>query len=177
MTDERISLRDALGAFAAGEALRGALLLTYNLDGLWFEEVFAPELFDRGVENCLLVRDGRAVQNELRSVRCIRANAGYSTRVFHPKLLLAVTEQRALLGIESANLTRGGYELNLELGNVFKIGPEGGPRRLFRDLLDYVGGPLRDELGGQPLATLDAIAVALQEVIGSNASTHSWQPQ
>src|SRR2546425_1147867 len=84
MTDERISLRDALGAFAPGEALRGALLLTYNLDGLWFEEVFAPELFDRSVENCLLVRDGRAVQNELRSVRCIRANAGYSTRVFHP---------------------------------------------------------------------------------------------
>lgn len=115
MTTERLNFRDALGAFAPGEPLGGVLLLTYTLDGGWFEEIIAPELFDRVVDHCLLVRDGRAVRSELQSFRCVRANAGYSTRIFHPKLVLAVTEGRALACIGSANLTRGGYETNLEL--------------------------------------------------------------
>jgi hypothetical protein len=166
MSIERLNFRDALGDFAPGETLRAVLLLTYNLDGRWFEEVIAPELFDRVVDHCLLVRDGRAVRSELRSVRCMRANAGYSTRIFHPKLVLAVTEQRALACIGSANLTRGGYETNLELGTVFKVGPEGGPRQLFRDLLAYIREPLRRELGGETLATLEAIESALREALG-----------
>ena len=167
MSAERLNFRDALGAFAPGEPLRGVLLLTYNLDGRWFEEVIAPELFDRTVDHCLLVRDGRAVRSELRSVRCVRANAGYSTRIFHSKLLLAVAERRVIACIGSANLTRGGYEKNLEIGNVFEVGPEGGPRRLFLDLLGYISGPLRRELGGEPLATLQAIESALREALGS----------
>ncbi len=166
MPAERLNFRDALGAFAPGEPLRGVLLLTYTFDGRWFEEVIAPELFDRAVDHCLLIRDGRAVRSEPRSVRCVRANAGYSTRIFHPKLLLAVTEHRAIVCIGSANLTRGGYEKNLELGNVFEVGPEGGPQQLFRDLLAYIGGPLRRELGGAPLATLEAVESALREALG-----------
>jgi hypothetical protein len=167
MSVERLNFRDALGAFAPGEPLRGVLFLTYNLDGRWFEEVIAPELFDRAVDQCLLVRDGRAVRSELRSVRCVRTNAGYSTRVFHPKILLAVAERRAIACIGSANLTRGGYEKNLELGNVFEVGPEGGPRRLFLDLLAYIGGTLRREVGGEPLATLQAVESALREALRS----------
>lgn len=167
MSVERLNFRDALGAFAPGEPLRGVVFLTYNLDGRWFEEIIAPELFDRNVDHCLLVRDGRAVRSELRSLRCIRANATYSTRIFHPKILLAVAERRAIACIGSANLTRGGYEKNLELGNVFEIGPEGGPRRLFLDLLAYIGGPLRREVRGEPLATLQAVETALREALGS----------
>ena len=167
MSFERLNFRDAIGAFAPGEPLRGVLFLTYNLDGSWFEEVIAPELFDRAVEHCLIVRDGRAVRSELRSLRCVRSNAGYSTRIFHPKLILAVAENRAVACVGSANLTRGGYEKNLELGNVFEVGPDGGSRRLFLDLLAYVGGPLRRELGGQPLATLHAIESALREALAS----------
>src|SRR5437879_13569600 len=85
MSTEQLNFRDALGDFATGESLSAVLLLTYNLDGRWFEEVIAPELFDRVVDHCLLVRDGRAVRFELRSVRCVRANAGYSLHIFHPK--------------------------------------------------------------------------------------------
>jgi hypothetical protein len=166
VSDElRINFRDALGSFASGEPLRGVLFLTYNLDGRWFEAVMADELFSRPVEHCLIVRDGGALRSELRSVRCVRANAGFSTRVFHSKLLLAVSERRARLCIGSANLTRGGYEKNLEMGNVFDSDAEGGARQLFRDLLSFIEGPLRQELRGSPLAALSAIETALRDVV------------
>ena len=166
MSIERLNFRDALGAFAPGEALRGVLPLTYSLDGNWFEQVIAPELFDRVVTHCLLVSDERAVRSQVPSFRPVRAYARYSTNVFHPKLLLAVTETRALACIGSANLTRGGYEKNLELGNAFILGPEGGPsQQLFRDLLAYIGEPLSRELAGKSRATLGAIEIALREVL------------
>lgn len=45
------------------------------------------------------------------------------------------------------------------------MGPEGGPLQLFRDILAYVGEPLREELDGEPLATLKAIEDALREAL------------
>lgn len=166
MTDiELLNFRDALGGFAPGRELRGVLFLTYNFDGRWFEEVMAPEVFERGVEHCLIIRDGRALIQELPSVRCTRANAGHSTRIFHPKLILAVAEDRALACVGSANLTRGGFERNLELGSVFEANPEGGPTTLFQDLLVYLEGTFRKEVAGQALITLDQITVALREAL------------
>ena len=129
MATDRLLVRDAIGGFAAGQAFRSVLLLTYSFDGAWLEEVFVPDLFDRPVASALIIRDRNAVVKEAPSVRYHRADALYSNRIFHSKLGLFIAEDRALAVIGSANLTRGGLERNLELGSVFEVSPDGGPRR------------------------------------------------
>jgi len=167
MVDERILIRDAIGGFAPGQALRAALLLTYSFDGKWIEEGFVPDLFDRPVTTALLIRDANRIVSEAPTVRYHRVNAAFSTRVFHPKLGLFVAEDRALAVIGSANLTRGGLERNLELGSVFEISREGGPRQFFEDILHYISGPLMNELetGGSGATSMRDVAVALREVV------------
>src|SRR5208282_306456 len=130
MAGEHLLIRDAIGSFAPGQGLRAALLLTYSFDGKWIEEGFVPDLFDRPVATALLIRDANRIVTEAPTVRYHRANAGFSTRVFHPKLGLFVAEDRALAIVGSANLTRGGLERNLELGSAFEVSREGGPRPL-----------------------------------------------
>jgi hypothetical protein len=165
MGSERLSLVDALGAFAPGQPLRAVLVLTYCFDGRWFEEAVAPELFERPVASVLLLRDRNALISEAPSVRYHRGDAAFSTRVFHPKLALFIAEDRARAILGSANMTRGGFERNLELGSVFDLHPDGGPRSIFAALLAYVNGPLRRETDGNGLRALQDIAVALGEVI------------
>lgn len=167
MARERLFFREAIGGFAPGQSLRAALLLTYSFDGKWIEEGLVPDLFDRSVATALVIRDANRIVKEAPTVRYHRANAGFSTRVFHPKLGLFVAEDRALALIGSANLTRGGLERNLELGSAFEITPEGGPRALFDGILSYIGGPLLNELetGGSAAASLRDAAVALREVL------------
>jgi len=101
--------------------LRAALFLTYCFDGKWFEEGLVSDLFDRPVTTALILRDGNTVLNEALNVRCDRVNANFSKRVFHSKLGLFVAEDRALVIIGSANLTRGGFERNLELASTFEV--------------------------------------------------------
>ena len=151
MASERFSFLDAMGAFAPGQPLQGVLLLTYSFDGQWFEDMVAPDLFERPVATALLLRDRRALLSESPSVRYHRADAAFSTRVFHPKLALFVGEDRARAIIGRANMTRGGLERNLELGSAFDISPEGGCRSLFKALLAYISGPLRRETDGGSL--------------------------
>jgi len=165
MGNERLSLVDALGSFAPGQPLRAALVLTYCFDGRWFEEAVAPELFERPVATTLLLRDRNALISEAPSVRYHRADAAYSTRVFHPKLALFVAEDRARAIIGSANMTRGGFERNLELGSVFDLHPDGGSRSFFKALHAYMIGPLRRETDGNGLLALQDATVALWEVI------------
>lgn len=169
MAGERLLVRDAIGSFAPGQGLRAALLLTYSFDGNWIEEGFIPDLFDRPVANALLIRDANRIVTEAPTVRYHRANAGFSTRVFHPKLALFVAEDRALAIIGSANLTRGGLERNLELGSVFEISREGGPRPLFEGILSYISGPLMYELetGRIAATSLRDTTVALREVLAN----------
>src|ERR1019366_6831680 len=102
------------------------------------------------VATALVIRDQNAIANEARNVRYHRANAAYSNRIFHSKLGLFIAEDRALAVIGSANLTRGGLERNLELGSVFEVSPSGGPHGLFRSLLNYIDGPLMQEVTGAP---------------------------
>ncbi len=108
MAAEKLSFNDAVGAFAPGQTLQAVLILTYNFDGRWFEEAVAPDVFERAVTTMLLLRDRQAVITEAPSVRYHRANAAFSTRIFHPKLMLLVAEDRARAIIGSANMTRGG---------------------------------------------------------------------
>lgn len=177
MSNEGLSLVDALGSFAPGQPLRAALVLTYCFDGRWFEEAVVPELFDRPVATALLLRDRNALISEAPSVRYHRADAAFSTRVFHPKLALFVAEDRARAIIGSANMTRGGFERNLELGSVLDLHPDGGSRSFFEDLHAYLSGRLRRETDGNGSLALQDIAVALNEVIqqspaGPDSSPH-----
>lgn len=167
MAAEKLSLVDSLGSFAPGQPLRAVLVLTYCFDGRWFEEAVAPEVFERPVATALLIRDRNALISELPSVRFRRADAAFSTRVFHPKLALFVAEDRARVFLGSANLTRGGYERNLELGSVYDIDAGGGFRSLFSDLHAYIDGPLGREVDGNGRLALQEVAVALAEVIRS----------
>jgi hypothetical protein len=176
MPAERLSFADALGAFAPGQDLRAVLILTYCFDGRWFEEAVAPELFERPVVNALLLRDRHALISEAPSVRYHRADAAYSSKVFHPKLALFIAEDRARAIVGSANMTRGGFERNLELGSVFELNTEGGSRSFFKSLLNYVNGPLRRETDGNGLRALDDIAVALREVIDQSPAVREPSP-
>jgi hypothetical protein len=166
MAGERLLLRDAIGGFAPGQGFRAALLLTYSFDGRWIEEGLVPDLFDRQVDTALVIRDGNALIRESPSVRYHRANAQYSKRVFHPKLVLLVADDRALAIIGSANLTRGGLERNLELASAYEISPEGGPRTLFEKIQAYLSGPLLWEVSGSAAEALADMHVALGEVLG-----------
>jgi len=165
-----------MGAFAPGQQLRAVLILTYCFDGRWFEEAVAPELFERPVETTLLLRDRHALIYEAPSVRYHKAAAAYSGKVFHPKLALFIADDRARAILGSANMTRGGFERNLELGSVFDLHPEGGSRSFFKDLLAYVSGPLRLETDGGGLRALDDIAVALREVIDQSRGDRKPSP-
>ncbi len=165
MARERLLLRDAIGGFAPGQELRAVLLLTFSFDGVWLEEGLVPDLFERKVSACLVIRDGNAVIHESPNVRYHRANAQYSGRVFHSKLLLLVADDCALALVGSANLTRGGLERNLELASLYEVSPEGGPRSLFEKLHAYLSGPLAREVSGSAAATLVDVQVALGEVL------------
>lgn len=165
MAGERLLLRDAIGGFAPGQGLRAALLLTFSFDGTWIEEGLVPDLFDRQVGACLVIRDGNALIREAPSVRYHRANAQFSTRVFHSKLVLLVASDRALAVVGSANLTRGGLERNLELASVYEVSPGGGPLTFFENLHAYVSGPLAQEVSGEAAKTLEDNRVALGDVL------------
>lgn len=164
MTD-RLSVRDALLSFAPGEQVRGALFLTYSFDGRWFEEALVPDLCERPIATMLVVRDRNAVGAEARSVRYHRADACRSP-VFHPKLCLLVGETRARAVVSSANLTRGGFERQSELGRVFDLAAEASPDAgIFVSLLEYLRVGLATELGGAPARDLVEIAGALEDVV------------
>jgi hypothetical protein len=176
MPPERLSFADALGAFAPGQHLRAVLILTYCFDGRWFEEAVAPELFERPVITTLLLRDRHALISEAPSVRYHRADAAYSRKVFHPKLALFIAEDQVRAIVGSANMTRGGFERNLELGSVFDLSAESGSRSFFNALFGYVNGPLRRETDGSGLRALDDIAVALREVIDKSPAEREPSP-
>jgi len=165
MASDRLLLNDVVGGFAPGQTRRATLLLTYTFDGKWIEESLVPDLFDQAVATALVIRDGNAIRSESSSVRYHRADASFTRRVFHSKLVLLVAEDRALAFVGSANLTRGGLETNLELGSVFEISPAGGPTQLFRALLDYLSTGLAQEVVGMPAAALQDTCVALRDIL------------
>ncbi len=173
MPSDRLLVRDVIGSFAPGQGLRAAMLLTYCFDGKWIEEAFIPDLFDRPVATALVVRDANRIVTEAPTVRYHRANAAFSTRVFHPKLSLFVAEDRALAIVGSANLTRGGLERNLELGLAFEVSRAGGPHRLFNEILSYIEGPLMKEVDvrGMAAISLRDTTVALREVLANVPTT------
>jgi hypothetical protein len=162
---ERLPVRDALVSFAAREPLRAALFLTYSFDGRWFEDALVPDLCERSIATMLVMRDRNAITSEAPSVRYRKANACASA-VFHPKLALLITESRARAVISSANLTRGGFERQRELGRVFDLGPsESGAHRLFTSLVEYLENGVSREVRGDSARDLVEVTRALREVV------------
>ncbi len=162
---ERLPVRDALVSFAAREPLRAALFLTYSFDGRWFEEAIVPDFCERPIATMLVVRDRNAIASEAPSVRYRKANACASA-VFHPKLALLVTEDKARAVISSANLTRGGFERQRELGRVFDLGPsELADHSLFTSLVEYLESGVSREVRGDSARDLAEATGALREVV------------
>jgi hypothetical protein len=102
---------------------RRALFCTYEFDVTRFEAVLLPELTRRGRQfRTLVMVDSGALQVHLREaasrhfaryqVAPVRCRGG---GVFHPKLVVLAAGSRRLVGVGSANLTRGGLGGNLEL--------------------------------------------------------------
>ncbi len=172
-----LPLRDALFSFVPNEGLRGALFLTYSFDGRWFEEAIVPGLLERPIDTMLVIRDRNALSSEAPSVRYRKANACLSS-VFHPKLALLVSEHHARAIIGSANLTRGSFERQRELGRVYDLNPEASDElALFRDLQTYLQQGVATEVRGDSHRDLLHISKALGEVIArcgepTAASTH-----
>ena len=164
---ERLSARDALVSFAAGEPLRAAVFLTYSFDRPWFEEAIVRDLLERSAQNMLVLYDVNAVAREGLSLAYWKAHA-YGSRVFHPKLALLVTEDRARAVISSANLTRGSFERQRELGHVFDFGPSAlADHSLFTALAEYLdSGVTKAVIRGSDVAgVLAEAAGALHEVV------------
>lgn len=161
---EKLSVRDAILSFAAREPLRAALFLTYSFDGRWFEEAIVPDLYERPIATMLVVRDRNAISSEAPSVRYHKANA--RSAVFHPKLALLVADNQARAVISSANLTRGGFERQRELGRVFDLGPSNNAdHSLFETLAEYLQNGVATEVRGVAAQALADTASALQEVL------------
>lgn len=179
---ETLPIRDALMAFAPRQPLRAALFLTYAFDGRWFEEALVPDLCDRPIATMLVIRDRNAITSEAPSVRYRKVNAARSA-VFHPKLVVLIAEDRARAVITSANLTRGGYERQAELGRVFDLDPEHiSDRTLFASLVDYLAKGVSTEVRGDAARELGEIVEALREVVsmyktqsGPHALLHNYE--
>jgi hypothetical protein len=130
----KLELRRIAEQLASEEACLGAAFCTYNFDPAFFEEQVLrtvlrlrsdPEeeavAFHEEARGALqatpvavvldakMRRPGRRLPYDVLLVRA---------RTFHPKLALLVYEKHARLLVGSCNLTRGGYEENLELGFV-----------------------------------------------------------
>lgn len=170
---ERLPVRDALLSFAPHEPLRAALFLTFAFDGRWFEEALVPDLCNRSITTMLVIRDRNAISAEAPSVRYRKANA-CSSALFHPKLALLVSEDSARAVISSANLTRGGFERQRELGRVFNLGPSAlADHGIFKSLIDYLGNGVSKELRGDSARDLADVTQALREVVQKHKAPSS----
>jgi hypothetical protein len=117
---------DAIAAFVkeyGADVPRYAVLCTYDLDPTRFEAVVLPELTRRRRWfRTLVIADQAQLQRAgvltRRSARAAYELAPVRLRgpgVFHAKLIVLCAGQRLLVGIGSANLTRGGLGGHLEL--------------------------------------------------------------
>jgi hypothetical protein len=153
------NLRSEIESFAEHEDVRHALMLTYNFDGPFIEDTdrgLLEVLWRRNCTNIVVVRDGKAVRAEKRSHRYRVVNAAYSTRTFHPKLLLLLSSSEVFAAVGSANLTRGGLETNLELVNTYRLSRYSGPRRFFASMCSYLRQVLQREFSAANTPTQDA---------------------
>ncbi len=120
-----MKLPDVLTSFPADNAI----ILTYNLDLLYFEYMVFEPLYMAGCHNVLLMPDPAQYAAALSDMPELRfAGQQYVISpgrtspqgAFHPKLILLTSPEQGLLLLTSANLTRPGYAYNLEVVTSFR---------------------------------------------------------
>lgn len=120
-----MKLPDVLKSFPADNAI----ILTYNLDLLFFEYMVFEPLYMAGCHNVLLIADPAQYAAALMDIPELRfAGQQYVISpgrtspqgAFHPKLLLLTSQEQGALLLTSANLTRSGYAYNLEVATAFR---------------------------------------------------------
>ncbi len=187
-------LAQELGDRIAGRRVRTAVFTTFSFDPEFFELHVLPSLFDqpfrqvdklkriqledslRDVDHLAvyfdqtaLARDAGPACLDYRRIG-IRLNKG----VFHPKLVLLLLEddrdpdhpqQALLVGVASANLTRGGWWENVECVHFEEISErDRGEGRVSwrRDLLGLLRAVQRSAAPGENHAALETIRSFLQ---------------
>ena len=145
----KLNLRDVIESFSPHADIQHALLLTYSFEGSYIEDQeqgLLQLIWQRDCTNIIVIRDCKAIIARKQSHRYNVVNASYSSRIFHPKLILLLSKSEALAIIGSANLTHGGLAKNLELSCEYHLTHDEGPHHIFEALHDYIRDYLRQEL-------------------------------
>jgi hypothetical protein len=109
------------------------IILTYNLDLLFFEHMLFEPLYAAGCRNTLVLCDPLQYQTALADVEQLRyAGQRYLlmpartslSGAFHPKLILLTSADNGRLFLTSGNLTKAGYTRNLEIVSLFEYNPK-----------------------------------------------------
>jgi hypothetical protein len=130
----KLELRRIAEQLATEEPCLGAVFCTYTFDPAFFEEQVLRTILrlrsDPDEEAVAFLEEARGALQATPVAVLLDANMRrpgrrlpydvllVRARTFHPKLALLVYEKHARLLVGSCNLTRGGYEENLELGFV-----------------------------------------------------------
>ena len=131
------------------------VILTYNADLFFFEQVVLPTLRSRGCYNNLVLMDLRQYEASLLSAASHLGSLGKSYSVlpvkassaFHPKLILQSGQSGGRLILGSGNLTVRGFSSNWELFTEIHRGKAGESDGLFRQLWSFVRSVSENAVG------------------------------
>ncbi len=119
-------------AFCREPGYGSAILLTFNLDPLFFERVVLPDLWAGGTGEVVVLADASQVSDLAERWQGQLAFLGRSYQLipvervagaFHPKVILRVSPQGGAIWVGSGNITHGGWGGNLELATAWAFGP------------------------------------------------------
>lgn len=132
--------------FAKRNHFEIAVCCTYTCDLHFFENYLMKQEGFFTCENIVVFTDSRTYENFI--------NASYQPRffnrkylvsrivakgVFHPKIYLFASEEKAMFAIGSANMTRDGIASNLEINSVFEVTEKDRTHAfVLRDCIDYI---------------------------------------
>lgn len=122
------------------------VIVTYNADLFFFEQVVLPTLRSHGCNNNLVVMDLRQYEASLLSGGNRLASLGKTYSVwpvsvpgaFHPKLILQSGQRNGRLILGSGNLTVRGFSSNWELFTEIQRNSEGDNDQLFHEVWSFV---------------------------------------
>lgn len=108
-----------------------AILLTYDFDPIFFEQLVLQDLWAGGTGDVLVLADARRIDDTFsrfhgrlrhlgRRYQLSRAKVAGS---FHPKVILRIGQDGGALWVGSGNLTAGGWGGNWELAAGWRFGP------------------------------------------------------
>lgn len=166
---QELSLFDVIGE--RKNRYEFSFVTTFNAYLPFYEQIVLRQLVKAGCRvNTLLIDAGQfAASMNDRSGKPLLAGRDYSIipvdagrGVFHPKLLLLLGREYAVVCVGSHNLTLSGFGKNRELTTVFETNPnsEDGERQIFRD----VWKALRRWTINQPEELLDSLSFVEKEI-------------